>query len=471
MGLPRGASVGERPQPPMTPEPSHEWGFRSSTVRRTRLHGRALRLGLLALICAMGIGTSSSGHAGLVPKHSVTFTQTAASSSGVGTPVAPAAASGPAMLTLVPRLAGAQLQPVTYGALHGWAEDDTWAAFATFLTSCAALAKTPAEIGPVSNPVLRAGLSRACAAARALATPAPTPLVARLFFEANFRPFAIVPDARPTGFLTGYYEPEVEGSLVRTDTYTVPVYGRPADLVPSRPQAEGNKGAVSRDDGTRLVPYWDRAAIEDGALAGRGLEICWLKDPVDLFFMQIQGSARVRLPDGNVLRLNYDGHNGQPYVPVGRLLIERGQVPREQMSMDRIRAFMEADPAAGRALRRENPSFVFFRAVPLAAGEGALGAQGVGLTAGRSIAVDRELHTYGTPIFIDARLPLRGEAADTPFQHLMIAQDTGSAIVGPARADIFFGAGAVAARIAGRLRHPGDFFLLLPRLSGGAVAP
>ncbi len=205
-------------------------------------------------------------------------------------------------------------------------------------------------------------------------------------------------------------------------------------------------------------------------MAGRGLEICWLKDPVDLFFMQIQGSARVRLPDGNVLRLNYDGHNGQPTCPWAaadraRAGAARADVHGPHPRLHGVRSGGRAGAAAGK------PSFVFFRAVPLAAGEGALGARGVGLTAGRSIAVDRELHTYGTPIFIDARLPLRGEAADTPFQHLMIAQDTGSAIVGPARADIFFGAGAEAARIAGRLRHAGDFFLLLPRLSGGAGVP
>ncbi len=381
-----------------------------------------------------------------------------------------APAARPALMAR-PEIPGASLTPTSYAAIPGWGQDDVAAAFATFLVSCGALATPPAEIGPTSTPTLLPGLRRACAAARALGTPNPGAALARLFFEANFRPYVLQPSGKPAGFLTGYYEPEVDGSLVRTDTYTVPVYARPADLIPARPPSEGNTGTASRRDGDRLVRYWDRVAIEDGALAGRGLEICWLKDPVDLFFMQIQGSARVRLPDGQVMRLNYDGHNGWPYLPVGRLLIERGQVPREQMSMDRIRSFMEADPQAGRALRRENPSFVFFRAVPLGATEGALGAQGVGLTAGRSIAVDRTLHTYGTPIFIDARLPLRSAAAETPFQQLMIAQDTGSAIVGPARADIFFGAGADAARIAGRIRDPGAFTLLVPRVTDAGGPP
>ncbi|MGU3496466.1 murein transglycosylase A [Xanthobacteraceae bacterium A53D] len=373
-------------------------------------------------------------------------------------PVAPLAPLAP------PQIAKAALVPTSFADLPGWQADDAPAAFATFLVSCRALAKTPAEIGPTSRTYLVPGLAQACANARALPGK-PNELVARLFFEANFRPYAIRPEASPRGFLTGYYEPVVDGALKPGTEYNVPVYARPPDLIPANKPAEGNKGAVFRKDGDALVPYWDRAAIEDGALAGRGLEIAWLRDPIDLFFMQIQGSAAVRLPDGRIIRLNYDGHNGQPYVPVGRLLIERKQVPREEMSMDRIRAFMEADPEAGKALRRENPSYVFFKDVKLAEGEGALGAQGVGLTDGRSIAVDRTLHTYGTPFYISADLPLESATPDTPFRRLMIAQDTGSAIVGPARADLFFGAGTEAGAISGRIRHPGDFFLLVPRLA------
>lgn len=386
----------------------------------------------------------------------------------------PGAMAGPAALRPVPppALAGAELAPVPVSALPGWRADDASAAFAPFQASCRALAVPPRETGPTSNPALVPGLRTACAAARAVADAAGgralSPEVARLFFEANFRPYRIVPAADPPGFLTGYYEPEVDGSPVRTGPFQVPIYARPGDLVALRPPADGNRGQVMRKDGDALVPYHDRAAIEDGALAGKGLEIAWIAHPVDLFFMQIQGSARIRLTDGRVLRLNYDGHNGYPYVPVGRLLIQRGLVPRAEMSMDRIRRFIEADPQAGRALMRENRSFVFFKAVPLAGEEGALGAQGVPLTPGRSIAVDRGLHAYGTPFFIAADLPLAGDAARDPFHRLMIAQDTGSAIVGPARADLFFGAGAQAGRVAGRIRHPGAFFLLVPRFEGGA---
>ena len=195
----------------------------------------------------------------------------------------------------------------------------------------------------------------------------------------------------------------------------------------------------------------------------RGLEICWLKDPVDLFFMQIQGSARVRLADGDVLRLNYAAHNGHPYTPVGRILIDRGIVPREEMSMDRIRAWMEANPDDAKELRQQNRSFVFFRKAALAAHEEAVGGQGIPLAAGRSLAIDRKLHAYGVPFWLDAKLPLHKDDTLEPFRRLMIAQDTGSAIVGPARGDIYFGAGTEAGRTAGRIKHPARFVMLVPK--------
>ncbi len=386
-------------------------------------------------------------------------------------PADPAARPSSVTLLPLPAIAGTRLVPVAFADLEGWRDDDAAAAFAPFLKSCAALDTPQKEEGPPSVPTLKAGLQHSCAAALRLGTPVPSREVARLFFEANFRPVRVIPDGREDGFFTGYYEPEIEGSLTPTETFTVPVYGRPADLVMERPNA--NAGTAGRMVDGALQPYFDRAAIEDGALEGRGLELVYVRDPIDLFFMQIQGSGRVRLPDGHVLRLNYDGYNGYPYVPVGRLLIQRGLVPREEISMDRIRAFMEEDPEAGRALRRENPSYVFFKALDLPSDAGAMGAQGVPLTAGRSLAVDRHLHTYGAPVFVSAQLPLSGPDAAEPFHRLMIAQDTGSAIRGPARADLFFGAGPEAGAVAGRIRHGGSFTLLVPRLaaSGGVDAP
>jgi membrane-bound lytic murein transglycosylase A len=179
--------------------------------------------------------------------------------------------------------------------------------------------------------------------------------------------------------------------------------------------------------------------------------------------MQIQGSARVRFQDGATLRLNYDAHNGYPYTPVGRVLIERGIVPREEMSMQRIRQWMDDNPEGAKELRRQNRSYVFFREVKLGESEEPVGAQGIPLTAGRSIAVDKALHVYGTPFFVDGQLPIESDTSANAFRKLMVAQDTGSAIVGPARADIYFGAGVEAGRVAGRLRHPARFVMLLPR--------
>lgn len=387
---------------------------------------------------------------------------------------------GPRMPPLVelqpPVIAGARLLSLDFADLDGWAKDGHAAAFSTFLASCAALSTPPREVGPASAPTLRDGLRHACATARRIGARTPSDRVARLFFEANFRPFQVAPLNAAAGFFTGYYEPEIEGRRAPGNGFDVPIYGRPADLVMSGPGPTPNSGGALRREGDQMVPYFDRAEIEDGALAGRGLELAWVKDPVDLFFMQIQGSGRIRLPDGRVLRLNYDGYNGHPYLPVGRLLIQRGQVPREEMSMARIRAFMAVDPEAGRALRRENRSYVFFKVLDLGAEAGAMGAQGVPLTAGRSMAVDRRLHTYGSPVFVEADLPLGGPDGRDPFRRLMIAQDTGSAIVGPARADLYFGAGVEAEQVAGRIRHPGRFTLLVPRFVappavGGAITP
>jgi len=211
------------------------------------------------------------------------------------------------------------------------------------------------------------------------------------------------------------------------------------------------------------VPYYDRGEIEDGALDGWHLEICWLRDPVEVLFAQIQGSARIRLEDGTILRVNYDSHNGWPYTPVGRVMIDRNLVPKDEMSMQRIRDWMQANPDAAKEVRRQNKSYVFFRITNLATEDEAVGGEGVPLVPGRSIAVDRSLHAYGTPFFIEGDLPIANDKAGTKFRRLVIAQDTGSAIVGPARADIYFGAGDEAARMAGRIKNPGDFVMLMPR--------
>jgi membrane-bound lytic murein transglycosylase A len=234
-----------------------------------------------------------------------------------------------------------------------------------------------------------------------------------------------------------------------------------------------NRGAqIGRRNGkNQLVPYYDRGAIEAGALDGQKLEICWVKYPADVLAMQIEGSGRVILEDGTPLRINYDSHNGYHFTSIDRVLRQRSD---EAMASPRIRDWMTAHPAEAAKIRASNRSYVFFRITGLTNEGEPIGAQGVPLTPGRSIAVDR-IHDYGTPFFIEATLPIDNTKASSPFNRLMIAQDTGSAIVGPARADLYWGAGNDAARIAGRIRHPGRFAMLVPReldmISAGKETP
>jgi membrane-bound lytic murein transglycosylase A len=369
-----------------------------------------------------------------------------------------------------PRLAwpleitGTQYAPVAWADIAGWNDDDHLQAFNAFRASCRPIAaqhKLPTE-----PKALGISLRDPCRAARAAELS--DGAKARAFFEAHFLPLQISRLGEGEGFVTGYYEPVIDGSRTQTDVYPVPVYRRPSNLFVRgvKQSASGlpNKGQVFRKIGRRkLVPYYDRAEIEDGVIAGRGLEICWLKSQTDLLFTQIQGSARVRLEDGSTLRINYDAHNGYPYTPVGRILIDRNIIPKEQMSMQRIRDWMDQNPDGAKELRRQNRSYVFFREVQLSDKDEAVGAQGVPLTPGRSIAVDKSLHVYGTPFFIEGELPIESEQSKTPFRRLMIAQDTGSAIVGPARADLYFGAGVDAGKVSGRLRHNMRFVILVPK--------
>jgi len=361
------------------------------------------------------------------------------------------------------RIPDAALEPTGWGELDGWGRDDHASAFATFQASCRPIVRSKALDD--GKPV-RAALQTVCA--RAVKTGPLGSTAARRFFEDNFLPIRIRKLGDAAGFLTGYYEPIVDGSRFPTREFTVPLYRRPPDLLAAGATRPGgpfpnNGRAFRRTAGGELVPYYDRGEIEDGALDGQHLEICWLRSATDALFIQIQGSARVKLEDGTMLRLNYDAHNGYSYMPVGRVLIDRNIIPREEMSMHRIREWMQANPDDAKDVRRQNRSIVFFRIVGLNDDREPLGAQGIRLSAGRSIAVDKALHVYGTPFFIEADLPLAGANASTPFRRTMIAQDTGSAIVGPARADLYFGAGNEAGQIAGRVRQPAQFALLLPR--------
>jgi membrane-bound lytic murein transglycosylase A len=362
------------------------------------------------------------------------------------------------------QISGSQYAPLAWAEIAGWSGDDHLQAYKAFRVSCRPIAAQ--RNLPTDPKALGISLRDPCRAAKALEIS--DGARAKAFFEEHFLPLRISRLGEDDGFVTGYYEPVIDGSRTQTDVYTVPVYRRPSNLFVRgvKQSASGlpNKGQVFRKIGRRkLVPYYDRAEIEDGAIAGRGLEICWLKDQTDLLFTQIQGSARVRLEDGSTIRINYDAHNGYPYMPVGRILIDRGIIPKEQMSMQKIREWMDQNPDGAKELRRQNRSYVFFREVQLSDKDEAVGAQGVPLTPGRSIAVDKALHVYGTPFFIEGELPIESEQSKTPFRRLMIAQDTGSAIVGPARADLYFGAGADAGKVSGRLRHNMRFVILVPK--------
>ena len=366
------------------------------------------------------------------------------------------------------KIPNSQLMPVAWHEIDGWADDDHAAAFATFLMSCKAILKGSSK--QAGRPLFSA-LYDVCGKASFLKTP--DAKAAREFFEQNFRPVRISPLGDPNGFLTGYYEPVVDGKLQSDDQFVHPLYRKPAGLLKGgrmlgaakftpKPAANASTKKKRVAGKRRLVPFYERAAIDDGALNGRNLEICYLKDPVDSFFIHIQGSVRVKLDDGKLLRLNYVAANGHPYTAVGKFLIDRNIITREAMSMEAIRQWMNANPDDGRDLRRKNKSYVFFRDTGLAADEEPVGAQGISLTPGRSLAVDRHLHVYGTPFFIQAELPIDSETPDTRFRRLMVAQDTGGAIIGPARADIYWGAGVEAGVISGRFKQPGKFVMLFP---------
>ena len=336
------------------------------------------------------------------------------------------------------------LKPVSFAEIDGWSSDDHAAAFVALLRSCRKSA-TPDEACTVA---LALGEQIDCTAARK-------------FFETHYTPH-VVEGGTQAGFVTGYYEPEVNGARERGGKFTVPVYRRPDDLVTLKPDSECARfndsitGMRETPDGPK--PYYTRAEIDGGALASRGLELLYLDDFVELFFLQVQGSGRVRLADGSVVRLGFAAKNGHPYTSIGKRLVEMGEGRPEDLTMDGVKAWLRADPERGRALMHENKSYVFFREIE---GDGPIGAQGVALTPGRSLAVDTAYHKLGLPVFVT--VPDLAAADGAPFQRLMIAQDVGSAIRGPERGDVFFGSGETAGAIAGRTRHQAKFFILLPK--------
>ncbi len=349
-------------------------------------------------------------------------------------------------------------EKVVYSDLPGWAEDDQSGALAAFLASCGVL-KDKGRTGRRGR--IRASLARLCPLARKAKGES---AAARRFFEAHFTPHRMISEA--SGFLTGYYEPELEGALEKGAGYEVALLRRPDDLIDTVERAlhasANEQFAAGRREAGKIVPYFTRGEIENGALDGRGLEIAYLKSPIDAFLLHVQGSGRLRLPDGRIVRVGYAGKNGYPYTSIGGVLVSRGVAPAEVMTLDRLRAWLAEDAARGRALMQENRSYIFFRKLPEGDdAEGPIGAQGVALTQGRSLAVDASYHPMGLPIFV-ASDTIKHHGGDG-FRRLMVAQDVGSAIRGPERGDIFWGTGKDAERNAGLTRHAGRFFVLLPK--------
>ena len=358
-----------------------------------------------------------------------------------------------------PDAAAIRLIPAGFGALNGWAGDDHRAALGALARSCARFSRQPASrpVGPEARFGRMADWAPACAALPAAAGRGG----ARRYFEANFRVFRLEGADGPRGLITGYYEPELRGSWRRGGKYRYPLYKKPGDLVSvdlGRFSGEWKgRHIAGRVRGSRLEPYDERRRINDGSLAGRGLELLWLDDPVDAFFLHIQGSGRVRMTDGTLARVGFAGRNGHGYTAIGRVLVKQGELPADGVSMQSIRRWLAANPSRARGIMDANRSYIFFRLID---GEGPIGAQGVALTPGRSLAVDRGKLPLGAPVWLETRDPLE---RSRPIRRLMIAQDTGGAIRGAVRGDFFWGAGARAEAAAGEMQEPGTLHILLPR--------
>ncbi|MBT9246842.1 MltA domain-containing protein [Gemmobacter fulvus] len=320
----------------------------------------------------------------------------------------------------------APAQVLSFEELEGWAEDDQREALIAFQETCSLL-KAP-EWGPLCALAADAGDS---------------PQSARAFFELFFRPLII---GNPPALFTGYFEPELNGSPFRTPRFAYPIYAKPPEL---------QNGTV----------WHSRAVIEGGILRGRGLELAWLEDPVEVFFLHIQGSGRIRMPDGRVMRVGYAGKNGHPYRSVGQEMVRRGTHTPDQVSAQTIRHWVRSNPGPGHALLETNPSYVFFRKLPdLPAHKGPIGAMGRSITTLRSLAVDPAHNPLGAPIWIE-------KAGRDPMHRLMVAQDTGGAIKGAQRADIFYGTGDAAGEAAGTIKDGGRMVVLLPIDQAYAMMP
>jgi membrane-bound lytic murein transglycosylase A len=370
-----------------------------------------------------------------------------------------------------------RLKPFTFGDLPGWRTDDHLAAIAAFGRSCSGPPRAIREdwdahkLAEESRGVETGGfeppdeLKAACVALEQ--SPPKSAEDARGFFETFFTPHEVIPpdNARK---VTGYFEPLLPGSRTRTERYRYPIYHKPDGLIAitdaNRPNGYPTELRAAYETAAGLAVPPDRAAIEEGTHGLNLQPLVWLDDPVELYFVHIQGSARIALEDGSTMRLGYAGKNGHPYASIGREIVRRELMPLEDITAESLKHWLRENPALAAEIYPVNPSYIFFREIRgLAEQDGPIGAEGVPLTAGRTLAVDPRFHRYGTPVFVVAALPTLPDGESQEFQRLMIAQDTGSAIRGAVRGDVFTGTGAEAGLLAGMINHPARFFVLLPR--------
>lgn len=361
---------------------------------------------------------------------------------------------------------------VSFSTLPGWQSDDLSGVLSAFQKSCAViLKKSPsAPLDSKTESDIPYGVAQdwqpLCQQVQSVKS---TNTALRAFVEASFTPLLITDKKRPQGLFTGYYEPEINASRTRSAQYATPFLAKPADLLTLNleqfdPSLKG-KTIRGRIESGRFIPYHERADIDAGALAGQPLALAWAKDPIDVFFAHIQGSARLKLADGSVTRMAFSGKNGRPYRAIGRDLVARGAIPQDHVSMQSIREWLAQNPDSRDEVLHLNPSYIFFREVAIKDDDlGPPGAANIPLTPYRSLAVDRSVHPLGALMWLDSREPGENDAKETiPFQHLMVAQDTGSAIKGNVRGDIFFGSGPQAGASAGRMAMPGRLYTLVPK--------
>lgn len=355
------------------------------------------------------------------------------------------------------------LRAARFADLPAWADDAHAEAIPSFLRSCAVLDKLDDDddIAVVHYAGKAKAWRAACAAAQDV--PKGDDAAARAFFEAAFTPYQAEGKDGPDGKMTSYNVQSARGSFTRHGAYQHPIYARPPELVSVEHCDDGQRGKRSwgkLDADGKLVPYFTRAEIRQGALDGRGLELMYLDDVVDALFMHIEGSGKVALDDGTERWVEFSGKNGRGYKGVGKLLRESGELQKGEGTMQGIRAWFVAHPERTDEIIDQNSSMVFFA---LSEQPGAVGSQGVILTPRRSMAIDRSFIAQSTPIWVDTRAPVPGEAHEQPWRHLLIAQDTGGGILGPVRGDLYMGDDADAAEISGRMGGRGRYWLLLPR--------